>query len=124
MTPLRPCPHRELIPGSLATPADLAAWTAAYAAETCARCATPLLVRPEPPPPLPELPAEVLAPLLVDGRAGALAAQRALDALGVGPELLPAVADLLASRPGTGPFWRRWWAGWRDGALVAAAPQR
>ena len=36
-------------------------------------------------------------------------------------QLLPAVAARLSEQPGTGPWWRRWWAGWRGGALVAAA---
>ena len=35
MTPLRPCPHREIIPGPDATPADLLAWAAALEADGC-----------------------------------------------------------------------------------------
>jgi hypothetical protein len=54
-------------------------------------------------------------------RAGALAAQATLDALGVGEALYGAVAARLAEQPGTGPWWRRWWAGWRSGVLLWAS---
>lgn len=120
MTPLRPCPHRETIPGPLATPADLAAWTAALAAERCAACCAPAAVAP-PAAPLPALPDDVADALRQEGRAGAVAAQATLDALGVGGALYGAVAARLQEQPGTGPWWRRWWAGWRGGALVGAS---
>jgi len=119
VTPLRPCPHRETIPGPLATPADVAQWAATLAAEECEQCSAP---------PLPvavpvaaaALPDDVAAALRQEGRAGALAAQAALDALGVGEALYGAVAARLSEQPGTGPWWRRWWAVWRGGALVGA----
>jgi hypothetical protein len=119
MNPLRPCPHREIIPGPLATPAALLAWSAALAAEGCERCAA--LPAPAPAS-LPPLPPDVAALLAQDGKAGARRAQQALDALGVGEELHGAIAARLAQQPGTGPWWRRWWAGWRAGALLDAAP--
>ena len=115
---LRPCPHRECIPGPDATPADLAEWAATLAATGCAACATPPPV--EPLPAADPLPPEVAAALRQEGRDGARAAQATLDAAGVPDALLPAVAARLSEQPGTGPFWRRWWAGWRGGAMVAA----
>lgn len=118
-TPLSPCPHRELIHGPLASPADVAAWAAALAAAGCAACCAPVPVAP-PAAPLPALPDDVAAALRQEGRAGALAAQATLDALGVGEALLGAVAARLQEQPGTGPWWRRWWAGWRGGALLDA----
>ena len=121
MTPLSPHPHRELLPGLDATPADVAAWAAALAAEGCAACCCAAPVAPPVAAPLPALPDAVAAALRQEGRAGALAAQSALDALGVGESLYVAVAARLSEQPGTGPWWRRWWAGWRGGALVAAA---
>ena len=93
--------------------------SAALAAEGCAACATPPPV--EPLPAADPLPPEVAAALRQEGRDGARAAQATLDAAGVPDALLPAVAARLSEQPGTGPFWRRWWAGWRGGALVAAA---
>ena len=116
--PLRPCPHRELIPGPDATLADLAEWTATLAAP-CAACVevAPLPVEPAADP----LPPEVAAALRQEGRDGARAAQAALDAMGGGEGLLGAVAARLSEQPGTGPWWRRWWAGWRSGALLDAA---
>ena len=114
---LSPCPHRELIHGPLASPADVAAWAAALAAEPCAACCAAAPVAP----PVEALPDDVAAALRQEGRTGAARAQAALDALGVGEGLLPAVAARLSEQPGTGPWWRRWWAGWRGGALVAAA---
>ena len=116
MTPLHPCPHRECIPGPLATPADLAEWAASLAAERCAACALPL---PLPVEPLPALPPEVAAALRAEGRDGARAAQAALEAAGIPAALLPAVAAQLSAQPGTCAAWRRWWAGWRGGALLA-----
>lgn len=115
---LRPCPHREIIPGPLATPLDLAQWAADLDAAGCPACSAAPVARPEPAT-LPPLPAEVATALAQDGRQGARRAQAALDALGVGEALYGAVAARLQAQPGTGPFWRRWWAGWRDGALVA-----
>jgi len=119
-TPLRPCPHRETIAGPDATPPDLAAWAAALAAERCAACCVPVPVAP-PVEPLPVLPDDVADALRQEGRAGALAAQATLDALGVGEALLGAVAKRLSEQPGTGPYWRRWWAVWRGGALLGAS---
>jgi len=118
MTAIRPCPHREVLLGSLATPADLEVWTATFAAETCPRCVAPA-PRPELPP-LP-LPAEVASVLAQEGRAGARRAQAALDVLEVGAELLPAIRQRLAQQPGTSTSWQRWWASWRGGALFAAS---
>lgn len=121
MIPLRPCAHRETIPGSLATREDLDLWATAYAAETCQACAAP----PPPPPktaPLPELPAEVAAALLWERAEGARRAQRLLDKLRIGDDMLPAIADRLAHQPSTSPYWMRWWEAWRDGALLRAAP--
>lgn len=121
---IRPCPHRETIPGPDATAEHVARWTADYAAEICLACVSARAPAPEPPPEPeprhPALPAEVYAALLVDGRRGALRAQRLLDTLRIGDDLLPAVADVLACQPGTSPFWKRWWATWRSGALIAA----
>ena len=118
-TPLSPCPHRELIPGPDATPDDMAEWSATMAAEAGAACAAPAPV--EAAPAADPLPPEVAAALRQEGRDGARAAQATLDAAGVPDALLPAVAARLSEQPGTGPWWRRWWAGWRGGALVAAA---
>lgn len=117
---LRPCPHREIIPGPDATPADLLAWAADLDAPGCAQCAAPV-ARPQPAP-LPPLPAEVATALAAEGRQGARRAQAALDALGVGAGLHGAIAARLSAQPGTGPWWRRWWAGWRSGVLLDAAP--
>lgn len=117
---MRACPHREIIPGPLATPTDLLAWAADLDVAGCPRCAAPV-ARPEPAQ-LPPLPANVAAVLAQDGRAGARRAQAVLDALGVGATLYPAVAAHLQAQPGTGPWWRRWWAGWRSGVLLDAAP--
>lgn len=114
---LRPCPHREIIPGPLATPVDLLAWAADLDAAGCEQCAAPAH-----PAPLPPLPADVAAVLAQDGCQGARRAQATLDALGVGAEWHRAIAARLAAQPGTGPWWRRWWAGWREGALLDAAP--
>ena len=118
---MRPCPHREIIPGPDATPADLLAWAADLDAPGCARCEAAPVARHQPAP-LPPLPADVAAALAQDGRAGARRAQAALDALGVGAEWHGAIAARLSAQPGTGPWWRRWWAGWRCGALLDAAP--
>lgn len=118
---LTPCPHREVLLGSLATPADLAAWAAEQAATPCPACAAPVAPPVELAPCLPLPPAVALA-LAHEGRAGARRAQITLDALSLGDDVLPAIAARLASQPGTGPYWRRWWAGWRDGALLAAHP--
>ena len=85
-------------------------------AAPCTACTAPLPVEAAPPP---TLPPEVAAALRQEGRDGARAAQAALDAMGVGEGLLPAVAARLSEQPGTGPWWRRWWAGWRGGALLA-----
>ena len=117
---MRPCPHREVIPGPLATPTDLATWAAELAADPCPRCAAPPPVPPLPAEPA--LPPEVAEALRWEGRTGARRAQRALDALGVGAALLPAVARRLSEQPATGPWWRRWWAGWRGGAVIEAEP--
>jgi len=111
VTPLRRCPHREILLGSLATPADLAAWAAALASAPCAACSAPVA----PPAPVLPLPPAVALALAQDGRDGAKRAQAALDALGVDASLYPAIRARLASQPGTGPFWRRWWGG---GVLV------
>lgn len=119
MIALRPCPHREILPGPLATAEDLATWAAELALTPCPACAAP---PPPEPPPLPDLPPDVAAVLRVDGRAGALRAQAYLDATGLPAELLPAVADALAHQPGTGPYWRRWWATWRGGVLLDLLP--
>jgi len=107
--------HSILLLGSLATPEDRHE-AAALATAPCAACSAPAA------PPAPALPLspDVAAALAHDGSAGARRAQAALDALGVGRELYPAIAARLQAQPGTGPFWRRWWAGWRDGALVGA----
>ena len=112
---LSPCPHRELIHGPLASPADVAAWAAALAAEPCAACCAAAPVAP----PVEALPDDVADALRQEGRAGAARAQAALDALGVGEALLGAVAARLSEQPGTCVAWRRWWAGWRRGALLA-----
>ena len=117
---MRPCPHREIIPGPDATPADLLAWAADLDAAGCAQCAAPV-ARPQPAP-LPPLPAEVATALAAEGRQGARRAQAALDALGVGEALYGAIAARLAAQPGTCVGWRRWWAGWRSGVLLDAAP--
>ena len=109
-----------ILNGPLATAADIAQWTADLAAEPCARCAAP---PPAPRAPLP-LPADVAEALRHDGRAGAVKAQRALDAIGVPAELLPAVAETLQAQPGTGPWWRRWWSSWRGGVLLSLVPAR
>jgi hypothetical protein len=120
-TPLRPCPHRETIPGPDATAEDLTAWTTAYATEICLACVSSQAPEPTLPPELESpLPSEARAALLIDSRRAALRAQRVLDTLGIGDELLPAVAHLLACQPGTSPYWKRWWATWRGGALIAA----
>jgi hypothetical protein len=120
MNHLRTCPHRELIAGSLATPADLAAWAAEQAAAPCERCDAPVAAL-TPTRPLPPLPEPVALALSHDGRDGARRAQRELDRIDVAPDLYPAIVAQLRAQPGTGPFWRRWWSGWRDGALVNAA---
>ena len=118
---LSPCPHRECIPGPDATEADLAEWSADLAAEGCAACAehSPVEAAPE----ADLLPPEVAAALRQEGRDGARAAMAALDAAGVPEALLPAVAAQLSEQPGTCVGWRRWWAGWRGGAMVAAMAQ-
>ena len=117
MTPLRPCPHREVIHGPLATLADLAAWAAEQAATPCPVCAAPVAPA-QPVTALPPLPDAVALALVHEGRAGARRAQAALDALAVGAELYPGIVARLASQPGTGPYWRRWWANWRGGAII------
>lgn len=119
MTPLRPCPHRETIPGPDATPADLAGWAATLAAATCPQCAAPPPV--EAAAPADPLPPDVAAALRWEGREGAARAQVALDAMGVGAGLLGAVAARLSEQPGTCVGWQRWWAEWRGGALCGAA---
>jgi hypothetical protein len=95
----------------------VAQWAATLAAEECEQCAAPVAAPVEA---LPALPDDVAAALRQEGRAGALAAQATLDALGVGEALYGAVAARLSEQPGTGPWWRRWWAVWRGGALVGA----
>ena len=117
MLALRPCPHREVIPGPLATLADLAAWAAEHATTPCPACAAPV-AHAQPVAALPPLPADVALALVHEGRTGARRAQDALDALGVGAELYPAVVARLQAQPGTGPYWRKWWAKWRGGAIV------
>ena len=114
---LTPCPHREVIPGPLATLADLAAWAAEHAATPCPACAAPVAPA-QPVAALPPLPDAVALALTHEGRAGARRAQVALDALAVGAELYPAIAARLRAQPGTGPYWRKWWAEWRGGAIV------
>lgn len=110
---MKACPHRETLFGSLATDAARAAW-AAELATPCHACTAPV----PPAGPMPALPEAVALALVAEGKAGAKRAQAALDALEVGRELYPAIVARLSAQPGTGPFWRRWWAGWRDGALV------
>ena len=109
----------SLHPGPLATPADLLAWAADLDAAGCARCEAAPVARHQPAT-LPPLPVEVAAALAAEGRQGARRAQAALDALGVGEALYGAIAARLAAQPGTCVGWRRWWAGWREGALVGA----
>jgi hypothetical protein len=116
-----PCPHREIIPGPDATPADLLARMGRGPRRRGVRAMRLPVARPQPAP-LPPLPPNVAAVLAQDGRQGARRAQAALDALGVRAEWHGAIAARLSAQPGTGPWWRRWWAGWRDGVLLDAAP--
>lgn len=122
-SPLHPCAHREIIAGSLATPDDMAAWAAELVAMPCPACAAASPAPAPPAEPAP-LPLDVVHLLSADGKAGALRAQAALDAMGVGPELYPGIAAQLSRQPGTGLWWRRWWATWHEGVLLGVAPPR
>lgn len=120
MTSIRPCPHREILAGHLASTSEIAAWAAKIEAlPPCRDCAAPVTHHPIAD--LPPLPSEVAIALTAGGCDGAKLAQATLDALAVPEALYPAIAARLAAQPGTCVKWRAWWSSWRRGALVIAA---